>query len=139
MPMDNEDRYIRKLDKEHLARVPEAERYVEKLLSAANGAANCTVSYIRTEAGGGSPEGLHTHEVDQIFYVMQGEMNIEVEGEQAVAEAGSLVIFPAGVPHRNWNSSPRPSVHLAISAPVPPQGRPFATKVDIAAGHPRAL
>jgi quercetin dioxygenase-like cupin family protein len=139
MPMDNEARYIRKPDKEHIAQVPETERYVEKLLSVANGAVNCTVSYIRTEAGGGSPEGLHTHEVDQIFYLLLGEMNIEVEGQQAVAEAGSLIIFPAGVPHRNWNSSSYPSVHLAISAPVPPQGRPFATKVDVEARHPRAV
>jgi quercetin dioxygenase-like cupin family protein len=139
MPTDGKPQFVRKLDTRRLAEVPETERFTDKLLSAANGAAHCTVSYIRTEPGGGSPEGLHTHEVDQVFYIMDGVMNIEVKGQEVIAEAGSLVVFPAGVPHRNWNSSQHPSVHLAISAPVPPPGRPFATKAELASGTAGAV
>ena len=56
-------------------------------------------------------------------------MNIEVGGEQHVVGPGTSVVFPAGVPHRNWNSGRVPTLHLAIAAPPPPPDRPFATTV----------
>ena len=30
-------------------------------------------------------------------------MSLEIEGTQYQAPPGTLVVFPAGVPHRNWN------------------------------------
>lgn len=106
------------------------ERQAEKLLSADTGATSCTISYVHTPPGGGSPEGMHVHSVDQFYYVLAGTMWIQVQGgaEESVA-AGSLVVFPRGVPHRNWNAGTEPMVHLAIASPVARPDEPFARPV----------
>jgi hypothetical protein len=36
------------------------------------------------------------------------------------------VVFPRGVPHRNWNGGSEPTVHLAFNVPLPEEGVPFA-------------
>jgi quercetin dioxygenase-like cupin family protein len=53
-----------------------------------------------------------------------------VEGEAHEVGPGSIVVFPAGVPHRNWNAGGEPTVHLAINTPAPDPAVPFATRVD---------
>jgi uncharacterized RmlC-like cupin family protein len=56
-------------------------------------------------------------------------MSIEVAGERHDCGPGSLIVFPAGVPHRNWNGGTEPTVHLAINAPLPDPSEPFARSV----------
>jgi quercetin dioxygenase-like cupin family protein len=104
-----------------------ADRYTQRLLDRTTGATSCSVSCIKTPPKSGSPEGLHTHAVDQIFYVLEGVMSVEVSGTTYEAGPGSLVVFPAGVPHRNWNAGSEATVHLSISAPLPDPNVPFAT------------
>jgi hypothetical protein len=36
------------------------------------------------------------------------------------------VVFPKGVPHRNWNGGSEATVHLAFNVPLPEEGVPFA-------------
>ncbi|HEY1821360.1 MAG TPA: cupin domain-containing protein [Trebonia sp.] len=106
------------------------QRYSQKLLDRTTGGDAVAVSLIRTPAGKGSPEGLHTHEFEQIFYVLSGEMNIEIDGEVFRAPAGSLVRFPEGVPHRNWNDEgAADTLHLAVNVPAPQLGKPAANPV----------
>ena len=119
--------HLRTVDFEAVANAGADERVVQRLLDHSNGARTCTMSCIRTPAGAGSPEGLHTHAVDQLFYILSGVMSIEVAGEAFEAGPSSLVVFPAGVPHRNWNAGSEATIHLAISAPVPDPSVPFAT------------
>ncbi len=69
---------------------------------------------IQTPPGGGSPKGTHTHPYDQVYHLISGRMHVEVDGKEQVLEAGGVAVFPAGVPHRNWNVGPEPTVHLAI-------------------------
>jgi mannose-6-phosphate isomerase-like protein (cupin superfamily) len=69
---------------------------------------------------------MHTHTVDQIFYILRGMMSIEIEGKQYDCGPGSLVIFPAGVPHRNWNDTGEPTVHLVFNTPLPDPEVPFS-------------
>ncbi len=125
-----ETTYLRTVDFAALDATPDGERVAERLIERETGATACMISYIRTPSGGGSPAGRHVHDVDQHFYVLSGVMSIEVDGEEFDAGPGSLVWFPAGVPHRNWNESATPTVHLAINAPLPPTGLPFATPVE---------
>jgi mannose-6-phosphate isomerase-like protein (cupin superfamily) len=99
------------------------------LFDHASGAATCNINYIKTPAGGGSPAGMHTHVVDQIFYILSGTMSLEIEGTTYEAGPGTLVVFPAGVPHRNWNGGTEPTVHLAFNTPMPDPKLPFATSV----------
>ena len=73
---------------------------------------------------------MHTHVVDQIFYILSGTMNLEIDSTAYEAGPGTLVVFPAGVPHRNWNGSTEPTVHLAFNVPMPDPNVPFANSVE---------
>ena len=107
------------------------ERLSQPLFDHTSGAKTCTINCIKTPPGGGSPAGMHVHDVDQIFYILSGTMNIEVEGTEYEAPPGSLVVFPAGVPHRNWNGGTESTVHLAFNTPLPDPNVPFAKPVTV--------
>lgn len=113
-------RHIRPIDRAKFDALGPDERYSQKLLERGSGATHSTLSYIKTPPGGGSSEGLHTHKVDQLYFLLSGEMKVEIDGEVSTVGAGSLVIFPAGTPHRNWNETDEPTVHIAIFSPLPP-------------------
>lgn len=118
--------YVRKVDFETIDNSGADVRLVQNLFDQTSGAKNCSINCIKTPAGGGSPAGMHIHAVDQIFYILRGTMNIEIEARQYDCGPGSLIIFPAGVPHRNWNNSGGPTVHLAFNTPLPDPDAPFA-------------
>jgi mannose-6-phosphate isomerase-like protein (cupin superfamily) len=121
--------YVRKVDGAAVAAAGPNERFSQWLLDGASGSQHCSINWIRTPAGGGSPAGMHTHVVDQIFYILSGTMSIEVAGQQHECPPGTLVVFPAGVPHRNWNGGTEPTVHLAFNVPLPDPNVPFARPV----------
>ena len=121
--------YVRKVDEAALNAAGPDERFSQWLLDHTSGGKHCSINWIRTPAGGGSPAGMHTHVVDQIFYILAGTMNLEIEGTEYKAGPGSLVVFPAGVPHRNWNGGSEPTVHLAFNTPMPDPNVPFARSV----------
>jgi mannose-6-phosphate isomerase-like protein (cupin superfamily) len=116
--------FLRTVDFAAAAARPLSERFTQRLIDVDSGATSCVISYIRTPPGGGSPRGLHTHEVDQHFYVLEGEMGIRIRDDEFVAGPGTLVYFPAGVPHQNWNVGTGVTVHLAINSPLPPADAP---------------
>ena len=120
--------YVRKVDFAQLA--AGNERLVQSLLDRSSGATSCSVNCIKTPPGEGSPAGMHTHVVDQLFYILSGTMSLEIAGQSHVAGPGTLVVFPAGVPHRNWNGGTEATIHLAVSAPLPEPGKPFARPVE---------
>src|SRR6266849_5590170 len=122
--------YLRQVDQAALQGAGPTERFSQWLLDHDSGAQHCSINYIRTPAGGGSPAGMHTHLVDQIFYILSGTMSLEIEGQPYEAGPGTLVVFPAGVPHRNWNGGTEATVHLAINSPLPDPALPFAQSID---------
>ena len=119
--------YLRKVDFAELGAA--SGRVTQSLLDRDSGAISCSVSCIKTPPGEGSPAGTHTHAVDQLFYVLSGIMDLEIAGRPYTAGPGTLVVFPAGVPHRNWNGGAEPTVHLAINSPLPAADEPFARSV----------
>lgn len=50
------------------------------------------------EPGTSVPEHFHTQE-NEIFYLLEGEMEFSVAKEKIVAAAGTTVFLPRGVPH----------------------------------------
>ena len=120
--------YLRKVDFAQLAAVQ--DRAVQSLLDRDSGASSCSVNCIKTPPGDGSPAGMHTHGVDQLFYILSGTMSLEIEGQAYTAGPGTLVVFPAGIPHRNWNGGSDATVHLAFNSPLPAQDEPFARPVE---------
>ena len=120
--------YLRKVDFARLA--ASGDRVTQPLLDWDSGATSCSVNCIKTPPGEGSPAGMHTHVVDQLFYVMSGTMSLEIDGQAYTADPGTLVVFPAGIPHRNWNGGAEPTVHLAFNSPLPSPDEPFARPVE---------
>jgi mannose-6-phosphate isomerase-like protein (cupin superfamily) len=120
--------YVRKVDFAQLEAA--GDRVSQSLLDRDSGATSCSVNCIKTPPGEGSPAGMHTHAVDQLFYILSGTMSLEIGGQSHMAGPGTLVVFPAGVPHRNWNGGPEATVHLAFNSPLPEEGKPFARTVE---------
>jgi mannose-6-phosphate isomerase-like protein (cupin superfamily) len=121
--------YLRHVDFAAFERAGPDERVTQVLFDHESGAETCSINCIKTPAGGGSPAGMHTHAVDQIFYILSGTMSVEIEGRTYEAGPGTLIVFPAGVPHRNWNGGSEPTVHLAFNTPLPDPQVPFAQSV----------
>lgn len=117
------------MDHDGLANAGPAERWTQMLHDQSQGAVGVEVRLIRTPGGSGSPDGLHVHDFEQVFYLLEGEMNIEVEGVESVVKAPSAIVFPQGVPHRNWNAGTVPTLHLAINAPAPDLDKPVSRPV----------
>lgn len=120
---------IRRPNEEALATRAPDERYNEELTGHSLGNPTCMIAYIVTPPGSGSPAGLHVHDFDQTFYILEGVMQIEMEGERHAVAAGSIVVFPKSVPHRNWNEGPSDTIHLAINTPAPDTTQPISRPV----------
>jgi mannose-6-phosphate isomerase-like protein (cupin superfamily) len=74
--------------------------------------------------GKGGP-GTHIHEFDQYYFVLEGALTIEVALERYTVGSNTLVILPAGVPHRQYNDGDVVEKHLTLLAPPPEDGRPW--------------
>lgn len=61
--------------------------------------------------------GSHSHDEDDVFYVIEGTMSFFVDGEWLDAAKGSLVIAPGGVPHDFENRSSERAGVLNLSVP----------------------
>lgn len=62
------------------------------------------------------PLHLHTME-DEIFYVVEGTLELQLAGCVRQAEAGSLAYFPKGIPHRFGNPSDKATKILLLMTP----------------------
>lgn len=74
--------------------------------------------------------GLHKHTVDQFYYILEGELTVQIGNQTYQVTKDTLVFLPAGVPHRNWNSGNVDEVHLEILAPMPSPLTPLSIPVE---------
>ncbi len=65
--------------------------------------------------GGGPP--LHRHDFEEMFAVLDGEIELTFRGETQRAGTGSVVNIPANAPHKFRNTSDRPAHLLCLCAP----------------------
>jgi uncharacterized cupin superfamily protein len=67
---------------------------------------------------GGGFRSAHWHEdLDEAFYVLEGELEYLIDGEWRPAPAGTTVFVPAGNVHAFRNVSERPARHLVVGPP----------------------
>lgn len=85
---------------------------------------NAVVNAIRVAPGGEGPP-THIHDFDQYYVVLKGALEVEVALQRHHVEAGTVVLLPAGVPHRQWNEGAEDEMHLALLAPAPLPGIPW--------------
>ena len=63
--------------------------------------------------------GTHAHaDEDDSFYMLEGELVFEVDGEEVVAGPGTFVLVPPGVPHAFANRSDSVARMVNVHAPA---------------------
>jgi quercetin dioxygenase-like cupin family protein len=82
----------------------------------------------------GEGHNFHTHpELEEIIYVLEGEVEQWVEQEKRILKPGEVAHIPQGIVHATFNPSANDAVILAILSPAAAQG-PFL--VDVSGEEP---
>jgi quercetin dioxygenase-like cupin family protein len=77
------------------------------------------VSVVESTMPAGSPgPPLHTHDFDEGFYVLDGELTIQVRDELITTNRGELAFASRGVPHTLANLGDAPARFLLICTPA---------------------
>jgi len=82
--------------------------------------------------GGGPPP--HRHDFEEMFTVLDGEVEVTFRGERITARAGETINVPANAPHAFHNTAHAPSRVLCLCAPAGQDefftliGQPVATR-----------
>lgn len=66
--------------------------------------------------GGGPPP--HRHDFEEMFSILEGEIEATVRGKSTVIRAGETINIPANAPHRFQNKSRQPARLLCLCAPA---------------------
>lgn len=86
------------------------------LVGGAETAGRLAVLEHRAERGHGSP--LHRHDLDdETFFVLEGELRVEVDGRALTAGAGTAAFLPRKVPHAFVVTSPQVR-YLTVNEPA---------------------
>ena len=93
------------------------------------GCHQAVVNYFEVAAGSAGPD-THIHGFDQYYLVLEGELTVEVALQTHVVPPHTLVILPAGVPHRQYNEGTVPERHLAVLTPAPQPAKTWDHGVD---------
>jgi quercetin dioxygenase-like cupin family protein len=76
--------------------------------------------------GGGTPK--HTHPGEEVAYVLEGQLTVEVEGKPPVTlKAGDVFFVPGGTVHAAKNSGTTPA--KIVSTYILEKGKPLFTAV----------
>ncbi len=84
--------------------------------------------------GGGPPP--HRHDFEEMFSVLDGEVEVTFRGERIVLRAGETVNVPANAPHGFKNLADHPSRLLCLCAPAGQDefftlvGQPVSTRTE---------
>src|SRR5580704_8213486 len=80
----------------------------------------------RVEIAPGASAGRHTHAGEEISYILEGEAEILVEGQQPLkVKAGDSFIIPAGAKHDAHNTGSQPLKLVGVY--VVDKSQPLAT------------
>ena len=100
------------------------------LVSGADTAGKYTLIDMHVPPGGGPPP--HRHDFEEMFTVLEGEVELSFRGEHLVAKAGETVNVPANAPHGFRNASGTAARLLCMC--TPPGQEEFFTAVGAPVG-----
>jgi quercetin dioxygenase-like cupin family protein len=89
--------------------------YALLITGAQTGGRYCLID-MRVPDGGGPPP--HRHDFEEMFTVLEGQIEFTFRGEKRVVGAGSTVNIPANAPHFFRNTSGAPARMLCMCAPA---------------------
>jgi mannose-6-phosphate isomerase-like protein (cupin superfamily) len=120
--------YVRPVD---FAAFKPKEFHSQFIADASTGVESCLLICTRVPPGQGTSAGLHVHVADQMYYILRGQMQVQIGAAQYTANPGSLVFIPAGAPHWNWNEGDEEEVHAELIVPTPSHGQPTVYPVQV--------
>jgi mannose-6-phosphate isomerase-like protein (cupin superfamily) len=82
---------------------------------ATNGAYSLTEMIVSPKAKGPPPH--HHEDCEEAFYIVSGQLDLEVDGEPVSAPAGTFVVVPRGSQHIYSNPLDEPSKVLVMISP----------------------
>jgi mannose-6-phosphate isomerase-like protein (cupin superfamily) len=88
------------------------------LADRSSGLSTLSLGVFRVPPGNRGP-GRHAHRFDQIYFIISGQMELELGFERYSVGSNTLVVIPAGMPHRNWNDGAEVEYHLNLRVPEP--------------------
>src|ERR1700722_2498705 len=86
------------------------------LVSGADTAGRYTLIDMHVPPGGGPPP--HRHDFEEMFTILDGEIELTFRGASAVATAGQTINVPANAPHVFRNVSERAARLLCLCSPA---------------------
>ena len=104
------------------------------LVAGSDTAGKYTLIDMHVPPGGGPPP--HRHDFEEMFSVLDGEVQVTFRGQAIVARAGQTINVPANAPHAFTNASDRPARLLCLCAPAGQEeffllvGQPVATRTE---------
>jgi quercetin dioxygenase-like cupin family protein len=81
----------------------------------------------------GSPLHTHTRE-DEYSFVLEGSVGVQIGDMEMVAEQGTLIVKPRGMPHAFWNAGDAPARLLELISPAGFEAY-FAAMADLFAAN----
>ena len=104
------------------------------LVTGEDTAGKYTLIDMHVPPGGGPPP--HRHDFEEMFTVLDGEIQVTFRGETLVARAGETINVPANAPHAFTNAGDTASRLLCMCAPAGQEefftlvGQPVATRTQ---------
>ena len=104
------------------------------LVAGSDTAGKYTLIDMHVPPGGGPPP--HRHDFEEMFTVLEGEVEVTFRGETITARQGETINVPANAPHAFTNSTGTPSRLLCMCAPAGQEefftlvGQPVATRTQ---------
>ena len=86
------------------------------LLSGAQTAGRYCLIDMLVPSGGGPPP--HRHDFEEMFTLLEGELEFTIRGEKSTVRAGATVNIPANAPHSFINASGSPARMLCMCSPA---------------------
>ena len=81
----------------------------------------------KAELPGGVSSGRHTHPGEEIGYLLEGAVTIEIDGVSKTLKAGEAFAIPAGKVHNATNAGTAQAT--IVSTYIVEKGKPLATPV----------
>ena len=81
----------------------------------------------KAELPGGVSSGRHTHPGEEIGYLLEGSVAVELDGQTKTLKAGDVFAIPAGKAHAATNTGTAPAT--IVSTYIVEKGKPLATPV----------
>ena len=118
IPPDDPERYLvlaRPDGDQHLPHIGLVGDTYTILLKGEDTAGRCTLIDMHVPQGGGP--GPHRHDFEEMFTILEGEIEVTFRGEKSTVRAGETLNIPANAPHSFTNASDRPARLLCMCSP----------------------